>query len=272
MHRLSITLLLSILAAGLVPSAAEADDDRTRLALELANPLATLISVPLQWNHDTGIGPADAGRSVLNLQPVVPIPLGERWQLISRTVVPFVDQEAPAAGFEAVHGLGDITESLFVTPVHPIAGGWRLGAGPIVQLPTDSEERLSTERWSAGPTAIALRQVGPWTYGALAHHLWSIAGDERRADVSATFAQPFLSYVTPTHTTFALNAEASYDWSASTASVPLHLTVSQLLKVGRAPVSLFAGARYWAESPDGGPDGWGLRLGVTLLFRSSSGR
>lgn len=271
MHRLSMTLLTSVLAAGLLPGTAIADD-RTRLARELANPLATLISVPLQWNHDTGIGPADAERSVLNLQPVVPVPLGERWHLISRTVVPLVDQGAPAPGVAPAHGLGDLTESLFFTPVHPTAGGWRLGAGPIVQLPTGSQERLSTERWSAGPTAIALRQDGPWTYGALTHHLWSIAGRERRAEVSLTYAQPFLSYVTPTHTTVALNAEASYDWSASTASVPLHLTVSQLLKVGRAPVSLFAAARYWAESPDSGPDGWGLRFGVTLLFRSSSER
>jgi hypothetical protein len=261
-----------VLALGLAPAIAGADDDRTRLARELANPLATLISMPLQWNHDTGIGPADAGRSVLNLQPVVPLSLGGRWRLISRTVLPLVDQEAPAAGIGGARGPGDLTESLFLTPELPTAGGWRLGAGPVVQLPTGSEEALSTGHWSAGPTAIALRQVGPWSYGALANHLWSIAGDERRADVSSTFFQPFVSYVTPTHTTFALNAETSYDWSASTASVPLHLTVSQLLKVGPAPVSLFVGARYWAESPDRGPDGWGLRFGVTLLFRNPRDR
>lgn len=92
-------------------------------------------------------------------------------------------------------------------------------------------------------------------------------GDDERPRVSATFLQPFLGYVTRTHATIALNAEATYDWTRAEASIPLHLTVSQLLRVGPRPLSLSVAARYWAESPAGGPRGWGFRTAVTLLLR-----
>jgi hypothetical protein len=61
---------------------------------------------------------------------------------------------------------------------------------------------------------VALKQQGPWTYGALANHFWSFAGDDDRADVSSTFLQPFLSYTTPHAWTFALNTESTYDWES----------------------------------------------------------
>jgi len=270
MNRRSTTWILAgiLLLPALVR--AQGDDERGELAKKLANPLASLVSVPLQYNADSGIGPLEAGREQLNLQPVVPIDLGARWKVISRTVVPLVSQEGAAADGGTLDGLGDVTQSLFFTPRESTAGGWLLGAGPVVQLPTGSDERLSTEKWSAGPTAVAVRQSGPWTYGALANHLWSVAGEAERRSVSSTFVQPFVGFVTRTHTTVALNAEATYDWTRGAWSVPLHLTVSQLLKIGPQPLSVFVAARYWAASPAGGPEGWGFRSGVTLLFRRAT--
>jgi hypothetical protein len=100
----------------------------------------------------------------------------------------------------------------------------------------------------------------------LANHIWSVAGDDDRADVSATFVQPFLSYITKTHTTLGLNTESTYDWNAEQWSVPVNLTVNQLLKVGTQPIQLGGGVRYWAESPDNGPEGWGFRFQLTFLF------
>lgn len=263
-----IACLAVALACGVLTGSARAQDPATALAKQLVNPLASLTSVPFQYNLDSGIGPDDGTRSTLNLQPVVPVSLGPQssWKLISRTVLPFVSQSGtglPGAG--DLSGVGDLTQSVFVTPVRPGRSGWMLGAGPVVQLPTGSERMLTTDHWSVGPTAIALRQAGPWTYGALANHLWSVGGDES-GEVSMTFVQPFLAYVTKTRTTFALNTESTYDWKSETWSVPVHLNVSQLLKVGRQPVSPFVGARYWAESPEQGPQEWGLRAGVTLLF------
>jgi hypothetical protein len=97
------------------------------------------------------------------------------------------------------------------------------------------------------------------------NHIWSYAGDEGRADVSATFLQPFVSYITKTKTTFTFNAKSTYDWEREQWNVPLNFIVSQLVKIGDAPVSIFAGGRYYVEDPDGGPE-WGVRAGFTLLF------
>ena len=117
-----------------------------------------------------------------------------------------------------------------------------------------------------GSTAVLLKQEGHWTYGVLANHIWSVAGESGRSKISSTFLQPFLSYTTPDAWTFGLNTESTYDWKAEQWSVPLNLTASKLLKVGSQALSVGGGVRYWADSPQAGPHDWGLRLVVTLLF------
>ncbi len=234
------------------------------LAKQLANPISSLISVPFQANWDFGIGVNDASRFTLNIQPVIPMSINDDWNLIVRTILPVIDAESPAPGVPDASGLGDIVQSFFFSPKDPV-GGWILGAGPVFLYPSASETLLGSEQWGAGPTAVALKQEGPWTYGALVNHLWSYAGDETRSDVDATFLQPFVSYVTPTKTTYSLNAESTYDWERDQWTVPINAVVSQLFKMGSQPAQVFAGARYYAEGPDGGPE-WGIRAGVTLLF------
>jgi hypothetical protein len=112
---------------------------------------------------------------------------------------------------------------------------------------------------------LILRQTGGWTYGILANQIWSFAGDVERRSVNATFLQPFISYTTKTKTTFGLNAESTYNWNDSQWTVPLNLSVSQLLRIGKLPLSFAVGGRYYAEGPRGAPE-WGLRAVITLLF------
>ena len=162
-------------------------------------------------------------------------------------------------------GLGDTTLSFFLSPKAPGPGGIIWGVGPVVLLPSATHPFLGTGKWGAGPTAVALTQTGGWTVGALTNHIWSLAGDGDRNEISATFLQPFVAYATKTHTTFTINSEATYDWNASQWTVPLNLLVSQILKIGSQPVSIQLGARYYAEGPSGAPE-WGVRLAFTLLF------
>jgi hypothetical protein len=237
------------------------------LAKKLANPIADLISVPIQSNYDFGVGPGDGTIWKTNIQPVIPIGINDDWNVISRTILPVIDQEglAPAGDTLDEFGLGDITQSFFFSPKEssPI---W--GIGPVFLIPTATDELLGTEKWGAGPTAVVLKQQGPWTYGALANHLWDFAGDDDRDSVNASYLQPFLAYITPTHTTFSLNTETTYDWQNDQWTVPINFQISQLLKIGGHPVQFFAGARYYAEKPDDGPE-WGLRFGLTFLFPKS---
>jgi hypothetical protein len=247
-----------------VPAAEQNEAD---LAKKLSNPVAELISVPLQYNFDHEFGTErDGERSTLNIQPVAPVTLNENWNVISRTILPVIHQTGIVPGTSSKSGIGDITQSLFFSPSKPTAGGVIWGAGPAFLLPSASDDQLGTEKWGLGPTIVVLKQQHEWTYGLLANHIWSVAGDEHRADINSTFLQPFLSHTTATAWTYGLNTESTYDWHAEEWSVPLNVTVAKLTKLGRLPTSFTVGARYWADSPETGPHGWGLRLVVTFLF------
>ena len=246
-------------------AAEKATDDAAELAKKLSNPIASLISVPIKLDYDTGIGNTDADRFTYTIQPVIPFELNDKWNVISRTIVPVhIDAESPVAGGSDTNGMGDILQSFFFSPKAPTASGWIWGAGPVLSLPTGSDG-LTSDKFSLGPNAVALKQTGGWTYGALVNHLWSVSGDDDRSDVNATFLQPFLAFNTKTHTTLSANTESSYNWTAEEWTVPVNLTVSQLVKIGKQPISFQVGYRNYVDAPTGGPD-WGLRFQVTFLF------
>jgi hypothetical protein len=255
------------MVVALATPAGAQEDQAAELAKKLSNPVASLISVPLQYNYDEYSGTNDgASASKLIVQPVIPFSLNNDWNLITRTLIPLVDQKGfPVAALNE-SGLSDTTASFFFSPKSPTADGWIWGAGPVLLLPTATKDVLGTEKWGLGPTGVALKQSGPWTVGVLANHLWSVAGDANRADVSATFLQPFVSYTTKTRTTIGATTEATYDWKGEQWSVPLIVQVAQLFKVGPQIMQLAVAGKYWAEAPDNGPEGWGLRLQLTLLF------
>ena len=186
-----LAALVSVLA-----SAAQAQEsaDADALAKALSNPVAALISAPFQLNYDTGYGDDDDGeRWTLNIQPVIPISISEHWNMISRTILPVIDQKG-VVNDDSQSGLGDTVQSLFFSPKKPTASGWIWGAGPAFMLPTATDDLLGSEKWSIGPTAVVLKQTQTgWTYGALVNHLVSVAGSDDRGDVNATFLQPFLT-------------------------------------------------------------------------------
>lgn len=243
------------------PAASEQD-----LAKHLANPVASLISVPFQENLDFGAGAKGDGiKSTLNIQPVIPVSIGTNWNVIVRTILPVISQnDFQGPGTDAL-GLGDTVQSFFLSPKKPGPGGIIWGAGPVFLYPTATDRVLGNDKWGAGPTLVLLKQSGKSTIGLLANHIWSVAGSDAHPNESATFLQPFYSYTTSHATTFTLNTESTYDWKARNWVVPINLTVAQLTKIAKQRIQIGIGGRYYVQKPSGGPD-WGLRLVFTMLF------
>jgi hypothetical protein len=95
---------------------------KAELAQKLQNPVANLISVPIQNNRDFGIGSEDAMRYTANIQPDIPFSLSEDWNVITRTILPVIYAEAPVAGGDDEFGLGDTVQSFFLSPKEPVHG------------------------------------------------------------------------------------------------------------------------------------------------------
>jgi hypothetical protein len=237
------------------------------LAQELSNPLADLMTIPIQMNYDGDIGPTDDGWKLqTNIQPVIPFSLNEDWVLISRTIVPITYQEDIFPGAGSQFGLGDINMSLFFSPKKPTSGGVTWGVGPVLLFPSATDSLLGAKKWGAGPAAVALTIRGPWTIGILANHLWSYAGDSDRQDISSTFVQPFAAYTWPSAWTVSVQSESTYNWKSEKWSIPINAVVSKLTRFGKLPVSLQAGIGYWVESPDTGPEGVRFRLQASFVL------
>jgi hypothetical protein len=263
--RFATILVIVALSTSRASAASDAD-----LAKQLANPIASLISVPFQFNYDGDIGPANGDRVYVNIQPVIPVSISEDWNMISRTILPVTWQDDVVPG-EDQFGLGDTVQSLFFSPKKP-TNGIIWGVGPVMLLPTATDEYLGSEKWGAGPTAVALVQSGPWTFGGLANHIWSFAGDDDRQDVSSTFLQPFVNYTTASATSFFINTESTYNWETKNWAVPINAGVNQLIDVGGQKIQIGGGVRYWVNSAHSGPEGFGARLNVIFLFPKSRER
>ena len=260
-----LMLIATATAALAAPTLVGAQESDAELAKKLTNPVASLISVPFQFNYDEGYGPDKGGRTVLNIQPVVPVSLNKDWNLIIRTIVPVIYQDRTSPTTGVAQGLGDTTQSFFFSPAQA-KNGLTWAIGPVFLWPT-GESELGTKKWGAGPTFLILKQSEGYTYGVLANHIWSYAdlGHNERQSVSSTFIQPFLAWTSPKATTVTINAESTYNWKSKEWSIPVNLQVTQLYKFGGQRVSLGGGARVYAAREGTGPE-WGLRFIATLLF------
>ena len=232
------------------------------LAKQLANPVAALISVPLQNNFDFNVGPLEGFKYTLNIQPVIPISLNEKWNMISRTIAPIISQSDVTAVGSNETGLGDIVQSVFFSPKE-VKNGLVWGVGPVLLLPTATND-LGIKKWGAGPNALVLKLQGQWTYGALVNHLWSYAGDGLN-DVDATFFQPFATYASKTGASLTIASENTQDWNNDFFGGFAGIYYAKVVTFGKQMVQLGGGPKVFYGNNPFNPD-WGLRANIILLF------
>lgn len=274
--RLFLTLVSFLLIMGLVSglSAYEGDgvveqgessDEELRRAAQ--NPMADLISFPIQNNTNFKYGPLEKTQNITNIQPVIPFHLTEDWLLITRTIAPLIYQPEFISGQGSKYGLGDINLSLFVGPKKPGSLIW--GVGPVFLLPTATHDRLGSKKWGAGPAAVGLTMHGPWVFGALVQNIWSFAGDSDRPDVNQMLIQYFVNYNLPKGWYLSSAPIITANWKADSGdrwTIPFGGGFGRLFRIGKLPVNMQLQAFYNVKKPDNlGPD-WTLRFQVQMLL------
>jgi hypothetical protein len=254
----SLTAMSMLLV--LPPSATAQTADE--LAKQTQNPVASLISVPLQGNWDFGLGERDAVGTLLNIQPVMPFGISKSTNVILRVIMPLASQ--PGSTDTRINGMGDIVATAFFSPVKSGRIIW--GVGPVFLLPAATSNSLGSEKFGIGPSVVALTQPGPWTIGILFNQIWSVSGANDRADVNSTYLQPFANYNLGGGLSVGASVEATANWKADQAwTAPLLFNVSKVTLLGKRPVSFALAAGPTIASPDGGAS-WRFRLAATFLF------
>jgi hypothetical protein len=234
----------------------------SRLSQKAQNPIANMISVPIQNNTSYGIGSDDRTSNTLNVQPVVPFSLGKKWNLITRTIIPIVSMpDFSSTEKISTTGLGDINLSLFFAPKESKVI-W--GVGPIIALPTATDPALGYQEFGIGPSLIVVQMSGKWVYGATMNHTWSVAND----NLSQLYIQYFINYNLPNSWYLSSAPIVTANWKAESGNqwiVPFGGTVGKLFKLGKLPINAQAGAFYNVVKPDDGAD-WQTRFQLQFLF------
>ena len=258
-------------AASSSQSGAEAANSTEALQKATQNPVANLISVPLQDNMNFGVGPYNGTQNVLNIQPVIPVQLTLSWNLINRIILPVVWQPYtgtnPANASLGTFGLGDLNPTVFLSPAHTGKIIW--GVGPAFVFPTATDPTLGQGKWSGGPSFVVLAQPGHWTLGLLANNVWSFAGESNRPTVNQFLAQYFVNYNLSGGWYLTSAPIITANWAAPQAknvwTVPFGAGIGRITKVGFQPINVQLSA-YGNVAYPAGTSPWGIRLQLAFLF------
>lgn len=230
------------------------------------NPVASLISVPIQNNSNFGVGPYDRTQDVLNIQPVIPAKISKNWMLITRIIQPIIWQPYPDQPTGGEYGFGDMNPTFFLSPAKPGKLIW--GVGPAFAIPTATNQILGQGKFSMGPSVVVLAQPGKWTLGALVNNVWSIAGSGSRPDVNQMLLQYFVNYNLNKGWYITISPILTANWNASSGNVwtvPFGGGVGRVMKLGFQPVNISAAFYGNAVYPSGASP-WGMRLQIAFLF------
>ena len=235
------------------------------LAKKLSNPVAALISVPFQDNMDIGIGTYNGSKNTLNFQPVIPLSLSGKLNLITRYIIPIVSQRNITGQGASQSGLSDAVVSAWFSPAEA-KNGLTWGLGPVFLVPIATNDLLGTKKFGVGPTALVLKQSHGWTVGGLVNQIWSVAGDASRSDVNQMFIQPFFSYNWKSGAGVSVNTEITRNWTAANTAAFVIPALTAVTKMGTQIVSFAVGPRIQVAAPSGAKADLGVRAAVTLVF------
>jgi hypothetical protein len=236
------------------------------LAKERQNPIAELIQIPIVSNLDFGAAAGNGFQYTLTFQPVIPLKITHDWNLITRPIFSVISGPQSTAGLGRTSGSSDLITQFYFSPQNAKPVIW--GFGPVVGMPTGSDPLLGTGKWTLGPGVAIIKQTEHWTFGVLLNHVWSLAGDWHRSDVSLTGIEPTVGYSWGKGWTVSLDDASTYDSTAAAGNrwvQPIELAIGKVIDLGRRPVGLSFGVVPYARAPAGYPS-VGLSFTIAPLF------
>jgi len=285
-QKLYTSLILFLSGIGF-PILSALADDASELAKQSQNPVADIISIPFENNAYFDVGPSGKRMYTTTIKPVYPMKIGENLNLINLMVAPVMhlegqdklammpDEEIDVGGnlifpgTSSEFGLGNIQYMGYFSPASPGKVIW--GLGPVLELPTNTDNALGTDTWSAGPGGVVLMMPGNWVVGALVQNIWDFAGDDDEPDINKFTLQPIINYNMDDGWYLSATTTMTANWEADSGdewTVPLGGGVGRLIRFGKQPVD-FKLMSYWnVEKPQFGAD-WSIQFTVKFLVPKS---
>lgn len=249
---------LMLLAPGAIVAQEPAQGGQS-LEQAASDPTASLMAVQLQYLYSGDYHNLDnkSGNSIL-FRAAVPFTTGNL-NHIARVTLPYIT-DTPADE----SGLGDMV--LFDLVKFDKSWG-RWGIGPVMLLPTATDDEVGTEKWAIGPALGFVARNQKLMWGVFNQNLFSFAGDSDREDVNVSIVQPIVNYSLPDKWSIGTSEmNITYDWEKSDwTALPLGLKVSKLVKLGQLPVQ-FAGSYEYNFADDYVSPEWTINFTLKFLF------
>lgn len=258
--------ILPILGSLLLLAATGQANEASDWATQAQNPMADVMKLPIANQFEQGVGHKDGTEYTLALKPSMPSDVSENWILINRLNIPFIYQPGLVSGQQDAHGLGDIQYESFFGPAGERTLYW--GIGPLVEIPSASNNALGSRKWSAGLGGLGTLVKGPFVAGLRANHLRSFAGGGNYPDVDLTTLQYFAYWNIGHGWSLGTSPINTANWEASSDeiwTVPVGGGIGKMVMNGRMPINLKLEAYHYVEQPVTGAE-WSLLFEVQFLL------
>lgn len=260
----ALTLSASAQSIGDNPGtgASASDLSSGELAKEISNPVTSLWQLQFQFNNmrlessDTPLSQKWVNN--LYFQPVLPVSLTEKWNLITRPVFTLYNSVPVPTGPNSTHQkttFGDTTLASVLSPAG--TEPWIYGVGPTFIFPTAGADATGQGKYQVGPAVGGGYLTSKFMVAAFAQQWWSFAGDDDRKSTRQLNLMPLIYRFWGDGWSVGYSGNILADWNARSGeqwTVPLGVSVGKVVMFGKLPVQIQVGAQYFAKRPTGGPE------------------
>ncbi len=266
----SLTCCILLLGFPVISQEKSAETGLGEAASNATNPMAFVTKLQLQPNFTWKEGDARQ----LNLTTRIIQPTGSvglpfikskdpsKVYTLYRIELPIIGQTFPENPELDATGLSDI----IILDLIAFKQKWGLlGVGPGIIIPTMQPKSISSGKWSAGFTGVALNtKTKGLQFGVLVQQFFSVAGSSDRPDKNFMLFQPIFNKVLQKGYFFGVSPILTFDWENSAYNIPLSMSIG---KAFAKNLSAFVAPEYVVSGPNQGD--FTFRFQLNAMFPPS---